>query len=79
MKLLRPMVILDNLNTHKEKNKWLKRHPLVTFHFTPERASWLNQVEYWFLILQGKSLNGASFTSVDQGQETHRCLHPNLQ
>jgi phage-related protein len=38
----------------------------VTFHFTPTRASWLNQVECWFSILQGQSLNGASFTSVDQ-------------
>ena len=35
-------------------------------HFTPTRASWLNQVEIWFSILQGKSLSGASFTSVKQ-------------
>jgi transposase len=60
-------VILDNLNTHKPKNDcWLKRHPNVRFHFTPTRASWLNQVEIWFSILQGKSLRGASFTSVTQ-------------
>jgi hypothetical protein len=26
-------------------------------------ASWLNQVEVWFSILQGQSLSGASFTS----------------
>ena len=39
-------VILDNLNTHKPKNdRWLRRHPNVHFHFTPTRASWLNQVE----------------------------------
>ena len=36
------------------------------FHFTPTRASWLNQVEIWFSILAGKSLRGASFTSVTQ-------------
>ena len=36
------------------------------FHFTPTRASWLNQVEIWFSILQAKSLRGASFTSVKQ-------------
>ena len=60
-------VVLDNLNTHKPKNdRWLKRHPNVYFHFTPTRASWLNQVEIWFSILQGKSLCGASFTSVAQ-------------
>ncbi len=38
----------------------------VHFHFTPTSASWLNQVEIWFSILQGKSLSGASFTSVAQ-------------
>jgi transposase len=60
-------VILDNLNTHKPKNdRWLKRHPNVRLHFTPTRASWLNQVEIWFSILEGKSLHGASFTSVAQ-------------
>ena len=62
-------VILDNLNTHKKNNEWLARHPKVTFHYTPTRASWLNQVEGWFSILQGQSLNGASFTSVAQLRE----------
>jgi transposase len=58
-------VILDNLNTHKpKKDRWLKRHPNVRFHFTPTKASWLNQVESWFSILAGKALAGASFDSV---------------
>jgi transposase len=57
-------VILDNLNTHKPKNdRWLKRHPNVHFHFTPTKASWLNQVEIWFSILAAKALNGTSFSS----------------
>jgi hypothetical protein len=34
----------------------------VKFQFTPTSASWLNQVELWFSILQGQSLSGASFT-----------------
>jgi transposase len=59
-------VILDNLNTHKKNEEWLARHPKVTFHYTPTRASWLNQVEGWFSILQGQSLAGASFLSVEQ-------------
>ena len=59
-------VILDNLNIHKKNDAWLKRHPKVTFHYTPTRASWLNQVEGWFSILQGQSLAGASFSSVEQ-------------
>lgn len=63
-------VVLDNLNTHKPKNdRWLQRHPNVHFHYTPTRASWLNQVEIWFSILEGKSLHGASFTSVKQLKE----------
>ena len=62
-------VILDNLNTHKKNEQWLARHPKVTFHYTPTRASWLNQIEGWFSILQGQSLTGASFTSVEHLKE----------
>jgi transposase len=62
-------VILDNLNTHKKNDRWLKKHANVQFHFTPTRASWLNQVETWFSILQGQSLNGASFTAVTELEE----------
>src|SRR6202040_10191 len=62
-------VILDNLNTHKKNEHWLKAHPDVQFHFTPTSASWLNQVEVWFSILQGQSLSGTSFTSLKQLQE----------
>jgi transposase len=62
-------VILDNLNTHKKNEHWLKKHPNVQFHFTPTRASWLNQVEIWFSILQSQSLSGASFTAVKELQE----------
>ena len=57
-------VILDNLNTHKPKNdRWLKRHTNVHFHFTPTKASWLNQIEIWFSILSAKALTGTSFNS----------------
>jgi transposase len=58
-------VILDNLNTHKPKHdRWLARHPLVHFHYTPTHASWLNQVECWFSILWRQALRGLSVTSV---------------
>lgn len=59
-------VIMDNLNTHKKNEEWLERHPMVTFHYTPTRASWLNQVECWFSNLQQNSLAGTSFTSVER-------------
>lgn len=57
------------LNTHKKNEDWLKAHPNVQFHFTPTSASWLNQVEVWFSILQGQSLSDTSFTSLKQLQE----------
>jgi len=58
-------VVLDNLSTHKPKrDMWLKRHKNVRFHYTPTHSSWLNQIEIWFSMLAGKSLDGASFQSV---------------
>ena len=59
-------VILDNLSTHKKNDDWLAANPNVTFHFTPTSASWLNQVEIWFGIFQRKTLNNASFGSIEQ-------------
>jgi transposase len=59
-------VILDNLSTHKKNDDWLAANPQVHFHFTPTSASWLNQIEIWFGILQRKALTGASFTSIAQ-------------
>src|ERR1700756_3907667 len=40
--------------------------PTFTSISPPTRASWLNQVEIWFSILEGKSLHGASFNSIEQ-------------
>jgi transposase len=63
-------VVLDNLSTHKPKReRWLKQHPNVHFHFTPTYASWLNQVEIWFSKLARDALAGASFTSPRQIRE----------
>jgi transposase len=60
-------VILDNLNTHKPKHdQWLARHKNVHFHFTPTRASWLNQLEVWFSILTRRVLRNGSYTSPRQ-------------
>jgi transposase len=46
-------VVMDNLNTHTNQaaQEWLERHPLVSFHFTPTHASWVNLVECFFSIL----------------------------
>jgi|SRR5271166_6195590 len=60
-------VILDNLSTHKpNRDMWLKRHTNFHFHYTPTHALRLSQIEIWFSILTGQSLNGASFTSVKE-------------
>ena len=57
-------VILDNYSTHKKNDDWLaKFEGRVQFHFTPTSASWLNQIEIVFSLLQRKTLSGASFKS----------------
>lgn len=63
-------VILDNYSTHKKNDDWLaKFEGRVQFHFTPTSASWLNQIEIVFSLLQRKALNGASFKSKDHLSE----------
>ena len=61
-------VILDNVSTHKtpDVRAWLKRHPRITFHFTPTSASWLNQVETWFSVLTRQAIRRGSFASVKE-------------
>jgi len=60
-------VVWDNLNTHYDgrDERWTKfneRHG-GRFHFvyTPKHASWMNQVEIWFSILQRRILQHGSF------------------
>ncbi len=63
-------VILDNYSTHKKNEGWLaKFEGRVQFHFTPTSASWLNQIEIVFSLLQRKALRGASFKNKDQLRE----------
>ena len=60
-------IVLDNLSTHEveEVQQWLGEHKQVHFHFTPTHASWLNQVELWFSILERQMLKRGSFNSTD--------------
>ena len=44
---------------------WLACHENAHFDYAPTPTSWLNQAEFWFSILVGKSLIGASFKAVD--------------
>ena len=61
-------VVLDNLNTHKGKlvEHWLEKHPLVTFHYTPTHASWVNLIECFFSILTRQGLQQAAHKSVGE-------------
>jgi len=49
-------IITDNYSTHK--------HERFQIHFTPTSASWMNQIEIWFGILQAKRIKRGVFISV---------------
>jgi transposase len=57
------IAIMDNLSTHKSKETkaWLRAHPHWRFVFTPNHASWLNQVECLFGILCRQLLKHGHF------------------
>ncbi len=63
------IVVWDNLNTHYEGKdaRWSAfnaRHgQRFRFIFTPKHASWMNQVEIWFSILQRRVIRHGSFRS----------------
>lgn len=59
--------IVDNLSAHAtpKVEAFLDAHPHVFVHNTPTHASWLNQVELFFAILQRRLLRYGEFTSVD--------------
>lgn len=61
-------LVMDNLSTHKSPTvkRWLLRHPRFHVHFTPTYASWLNQVERWFGLLEQRQLKRGSHRSVKQ-------------
>lgn len=68
-----PRVLLyDNLNTHYDgpDKRWtnfnLRHGKRFRFVYTPIHASWMNQVEIWFSILQRRILRHGSFTSPKQ-------------
>jgi len=61
-------VVMDNLNIHKGKHikDWLAQHPLITFHFTPTHASWVNLIECFFSILTRRGLQQAVHRSTKE-------------
>ncbi len=72
-------VILDNLNTHKKNERWLKKHPKVHFHFIPTRSSWLNQVET-LVFCPARPVTERRFLHRHRAiAATHRCFHCSIQ
>jgi transposase len=55
-------IIWDNLNTHSEY-KFEELNNRFEFVYTPKHASWVNQAEIWFSILQRKTIKNMSFKS----------------
>jgi len=60
-------IVLDNGSSHRSKytKAWFAAHPRWIVHFTPPHASWVNQVELFFSILQRKVIKNGNFTSRD--------------
>ena len=59
-------IVIDNFSTHdvEKVQIWLKKHKNVIFHFTPTHASWLNQIELWFSILQRQLIKRGDFKNI---------------
>lgn len=58
-------VVLDNGSSHTSKytKAWFAAHPRWVVHYTPPHASWVNQVELFFSILQRKVIQNGNFSS----------------
>jgi transposase len=61
-------IVCDNLSAHDtdEVFAWFEERPRWTRHFTPKHASWLNQIEDMFSIIERRVLRRGSFRSTDE-------------
>ena len=62
-------IVVDNLNIHTgpEITAWCARYRgRIRFVYTPRHASWLNQIEIWFSILQRRVLRDGCFADVKE-------------
>jgi len=73
------MIVLDNLSVHTTPavQAWLRAQAgRVRFEFLPLHASWLNQIELWFSILERQVLKRASDTSYpERASRIYRFAH----
>lgn len=75
-------IVWDNLNTHKQgpTKRWTEfneRHSgRFHFVFTPTHASWMNQVEVWFSILERRTLRYGDFECpAEVAWRVHQFIH----
>jgi transposase len=64
--------IVDNGSSHRGQaaiDRLTKRYPNAVMVHTPVHASWLNQVEIFFSIVQRKVVAPSDFTDLDQVQD----------
>ncbi len=69
----RVFIIVDNGSDHRGQaaiDRLRKAHPNATMIHTPVHASWLNQIEIFFSIIQKKVVSPNDFASLDQLSET---------
>lgn len=60
-------IILDNGSSHvaKATKSWFEAHPRWHPHYTPKHASWVNQIELFFSILQRKVIRNGDFPTLN--------------
>jgi len=69
-------VIWDNLNIHFDgaDHRWrafnARHQDRFVFHYTPKHASWVNQIELFFSLVQRQCLRHGSFRSTDDLRTT---------
>ena len=64
--------ILDNGTSHRGQrcvDRLRQRWPNVIVVHLPKHASWLNQIELYFSVVQRKALTPADFASLDELKE----------
>ena len=72
-------LVLDNGSTHAPKQlpHWIENLSTslegkltIQLYWLPKNASWLDQIEIWFSVLQRKLLQPNHFTSLDELEQT---------
>lgn len=69
----RVFVVVDNGSDHRGKkaaSRLRKAHPNAVMIHTPVHASWLNQVEIFFSVIQKKVVSPNDFASLEELSET---------